>query len=325
MRKIYIMLLGLLIFNIIISAAFLKMQPKIENWFVEQQRRIDAVKQISDCNLKIAVKELKQDIQDESATRVSYNWDLKRDIAELKRNIIELQIFKPRLVQNNFINSIQNTIDSVVHIRNITRGWQGSGVAWSKDIIITARHVIEGGANFEITLNNGIRIKAVKAISSEKYDVGFIKLDKFDPNYIKLKPAKFGSVKETVLGQSLYVIGSPYGKLNFNSITLGIVSGLSRNFDSLNYYDYYNTDYGWSVAFTTDSAGHPGNSGCPVFTMDGKVRGILVGGFSPVLIIVMPVDLFMNKLATIEMMFSQNEFYLEKEIHSSDYNYHSGM
>jgi len=210
--------------------------------------------------------------------------------------------------QDNLPNKIQSTIESVVHIRNVSRSWEGSGIIWSKDIIVTARHVVDGGTNFIITFNDGEKIIAKEAISSVKYDIGFIKLDESDPNYskVKLQPAEFGSVKETVLGQSVYVVGSAYGKLNFNSVTLGIVSGKDRNLDFTDYYTGKN--YGWSIAFTTDSAGHPGNSGCPVFSMDGKVRGILVGGFSPVLIVCMPADLFMNKLEVIEMMFEQQRF-----------------
>lgn len=213
--------------------------------------------------------------------------------------------------QNIFVDSIQKTIGSVVQIKNLSQGWQGSGVAWTEDIIVTARHVVEGGTDFEIILNDGIEIRVVKAISSKKYDIGFIKLDEKI-----LKPAKFGTVKETVLGQQIYVIGSPWGEVNFNSVTLGIVSGLNRNQDAID--PWTGKPYGWEIAFTTDSAGHPGNSGCPVFTMDGVVRGILVGGYSPVLIICMPVDLFINDLEAIQMMFEQQKFYLEKTYY--DYN-----
>jgi len=70
-------------------------------------------------------------------------------------------------------------------------------------------------------------------------------------------------------------------------------------------------NYGWKVAFTVDSAGHPGNSGCPVFTTDGVIRGVLVGSFSPVLISVMPCDLFLGDLDTIRLMFKMDCFQQE--------------
>lgn len=240
------------------------------------------------------------------------NWtdyNTKHYAAQLEQKIREL----PKVIGVSLEDRIQKTISSVVHIANLSQNRQGSGVAWSEDIIVTARHVIDGGVDFEITLNNGDKIKATRAISNKKYDIGFIKL-----NEKVLKPAKFGSVAETRLGQSLYVIGSPYGKVNFNSVTLGIVSGLNRDQDAID--RWTGKPFGWDVAFTSDSAGHPGNSGCGVFTMDGVVRGILVGLYSPVLIVCMPVDLFINDLAVIEMIFEQQKFYLEKEI-----TYDNGM
>jgi len=204
----------------------------------------------------------------------------------------------------NFADTIDKTIGSVVHIFNNTGGWQGSGVAIRPDLIVTARHVVEDGVDFTITDNNGVEFRATRAISSKKYDVGLIKLDK-----PVLTPAEFGSIENCRLGQQVYVVGSPYGKINFNAMSLGIVSGVNRNYDPLNSWE---GDYGWSVAFTTDSAGHPGNSGCPVFTMDGRVRGILVGGFSPSLIIVMPVDLFLSEVDEIDRMFLMDKW--EREV-----------
>ena len=282
----------------------LQLFEKIKNELkVESEARVSYNQELQRQNLQ-----LEQKIQNERRIRRSLNLDLQKNILNLKQEISKLK--------TNLPERIQETIGSVVHIANITRGWQGSGVAWSEDIIVTARHVVEGGTDFVITLNDGTQIKATEAISSKKYDIGFIKLEEKI-----LNPAKFGSVKDTVRGQQIYVIGSPYGKLNFNNVSLGIVSGLDRNQDSVD--PYTGENYGWSVAFTTDSAGHPGNSGCPVFTIDGKVRGILVGGYSPVLIICMPVDLFMDKLSVIEMMFEQRKFYDEKSLYDYNQNYNS--
>jgi len=201
---------------------------------------------------------------------------------------------------------IEQVSDSVVHIVNETQGWQGSGVVVSPDVIMTARHVVEGGEEFTVTLSDDSKLTAVQAISSKKYDLGFIKL-----NEPVLKPARLGSVKECRLGQQVFVIGSPYGKLNFNTVTLGIVSGLNRNFDEW-VVKYGYPKYGWSVTFTTDAAGHPGNSGCPIFTMDGRVRGILVGGFSPVLVYCVPVDLVVRDLPLISAMFAMDMYYSEE-------------
>lgn len=205
-------------------------------------------------------------------------------------------------VTTQFPNRIQEVLPSVVHV--MCDQWQGSGVAITEDIVVTARHVVDG-LNYTITLNDGAVVKGIQAISHKDYDVGFIKVDK-----TILKPAKFGSIKDCVLGQSVFIVGSPYGKLNFNSVTLGIISGLNRDWDSLS---YSGDPYGWKVAFTSDSGVHPGNSGGPVFSMDGIVRGLLVGGLSPVLNCSMPCDLFLNDIEVIELMFAFNKYKQEEE------------
>lgn len=199
---------------------------------------------------------------------------------------------------------VEQVIGSVVHIANKTRGWQGSGVIIAPNIILTARHVVKGGNDFTITLTDKTQIKAVRAISSKKYDLGFIKIEK-----PVLKLARLGSVKNCRAGEQVFAIGSPFGKLNFNSVTLGIISGLNRNCD---FDDWYGNDYGWHVVFQTDAAGHPGNSGCPVFNMDGEVIGILVGGFSPVLVYCVPVDLVIRDLPLISALFAMDNYYLEE-------------
>lgn len=200
-----------------------------------------------------------------------------------------------------FPNRIQEVLPSAVHI--MCDRWQASGVAISEDIVVTARHVVDG-INYTITMNDGTVVKGIQAIIHKDYDIGFIKVDKSI-----LKPAKFGSIKDCVLGQPVFIVGSPFGKINFNSVTLGIISGLDRDWDGLS---YSGKPYGWKVAFTSDSGAHPGNSGGPVFTMDGVVRGLLVGGYSPVLNCSVPSDLFLNDVEIIKLIFAFNKYNVEE-------------
>ena len=225
-------------------------------------------------------------------------------VLQLKQRYLD---YKPAPIiqkQISLPDRIEQVSNSVVHIVNETQGWQGSGIAISPDIIMTARHVIEGGDDFTITLPDANEYKATRAISSKKYDLGFIKLD--EP---VLKPARLGSIKNCRLGEQVFVVGSPFGKLNFNSVTLGIISGLNRDCD---FTDWLGNDYGWHVTFSTDAAGHPGNSGCPIFDMNGRAIGILVGGFSPVLVYCVPVDLVIRDLPLIDAMFAMDNYYLEE-------------
>ena len=206
-------------------------------------------------------------------------------------------------VVNAPLSQYEESIKSVVHVE--CPEWQGSGFVVDKHIIATARHVIEDVEDFTITSYDGKKYKATKAISDKKHDIGFIWIEEELPNVVEL-----GSIKGCELGQDIYAIGSPYGKINFNSLTKGIISGLDRNLD---FTDWNGNKYGWEVSFTTDAAGHPGNSGCPIFTLDGKVRGILVGGFSPVLVICMPVDLFIEDLEEIKLMFLMDKYQFEEK------------
>ena len=212
------------------------------------------------------------------------------------------------------VDTIQQVKPGVVHI--MCPQWQGSGFVVGPNLIITARHCVEGVEDFTITTDEGHKLHATRARSHGNYDTAFIYVDdltcvaekaleiecKKIRHKVKLNVLELGSIKDCQLGQQIFVVGSPYGKINFNSVSLGIISGVGRSWEELG------GDYGWSVAFTVDSAGHPGNSGGPVFSMDGKVRGILVGGFSPVLISVMPCDLFIEDIELIVDMFRQDKY-----------------
>ena len=208
-----------------------------------------------------------------------------------------------------FTDLVQESIKGVVHLQ--APMWQGSGFVIGPRLIGTAKHCVTDTEDFLITTHDGHQLRATRAISDKEHDVAFIFIDDLTciaeergtlAHEVILTPVPLGSIKDCVLGQSIYMIGSPFGKINFNSLTTGIISGVNRD------WSFVGDSYGWKVAFTVDSAGHPGNSGCPVFTTDGVVRGILVGGFSPVLISVMPCDLFLDNLNAIRMMFITDRY-----------------
>ena len=215
-----------------------------------------------------------------------------------------------------FTDVVAQSVKSVVHV--MCPQWQGSGFIIDKHIICTARHVVKDVDDFEITFNCGNKVHATRAISDKEHDVGFIWVEEELPDFMI---AKIGSIKDCKLGQDVFIIGSPYGDTNFNSVTKGIISGLDRNWDMIN--RWTGERYGWEITFTSDAAAHPGNSGGPILTLDGVVRGILVGGYSPVLNCLMPCDLFIPDVEQIKLMFimdkyqkedkSENEYYTHKK------------
>ena len=248
------------------------------------------------------------------------------ECAKKRNEKVEILPVVPKSKPVTLVDVIQRVKPGVVHI--MCPQWQGSGFVVGPNLIMTARHVVEGVENFEITTSEGHKLHATRAISSKDHDIALIYIDdltcvlekeqeiecKKVKHKIKLIILELGSIKDCQLGQEIITIGSPFGKINFNSVTLGIISGLDRDYDELNDSYYGEQDYGWSVAFQTDSPGHPGNSGGALFTTDGKVVGILVGGFSPSLIIAMPVDLFKEDITQIERMFIQDKYYFEEEL-----------
>ncbi len=211
-------------------------------------------------------------------------------------------------------DAVEATLDSCVHVVNVTQGWQGSAVAITPDILVTARHVNEGGREFLITTVDGNEYTATQAISSKKYDIGFIKLD--EP---VLTPVATGSLDALRLGESVYVIGGSLGKMNWPNITAGIVSCLNRDVEAYR----VPKDFGWSVLWQVDAATYPGNSGGPIFSLDGVVRGILVGGIigEECLSYCVPLSTAMPDITVVRMLFIADEYQVEEIPVYDDDNY----
>ena len=225
--------------------------------------------------------------------------------------VFGLAISKKEVLQSETVlveDVIPSVINNVVHIKNNTGQWQGSGVLIREDLVLTARHVAETGEDFTIMTNDGKEYKAVVAITSKKYDLGFIKLK----DRVKYTTV-ISEIEKCKLGQQVFAIGSPFGDINFNSVTVGVISGLHRELEKHG----LDKQYGWSVAFQTDAAGNPGNSGCPVYNLQGEVIGVLVGGFNSTVVYCIPAELVANDCQVIQLMFLMDEY--QKEAAPKDY------
>lgn len=195
---------------------------------------------------------------------------------------LQVPILSNKIIDWGIESVVEDTMPSAVHIQYRSgsvdewgreTAWQGSGVIISKDgLILTARHVCEKPGIFTVTLVDGRIFETTKACVSKNHDVGYLKVDVIDPN---LPAAKFGDSDDIKLGGRLLAIGSPWGKEHFNSVTMGILSAC--NLDKSEGIP----SWGWGVLFQTDLAANPGNSGGPVFNIEGEVVGIVVGLFGP--------------------------------------------
>jgi len=217
---------------------------------------------------------------------------------------------------------VEDVIGGVVHID--CPQWEGSGFVIGPHLIMTARHVVEGCEDFTITTNEGHVLKATRAISHKNYDSGLIYIDDLTcvveaaediscrkgGHEVELQVLEFGSTKNCKLGQNVFAIGSSLGKQHFPNLTFGIISNLNLKLEDFG----CPKKYGWSVIWMTDAATYGGNSGCPVFTMEGKVVGVLVGGCGDYESIsyCIPVDVFANDIDLIELMFIQDKYQIEE-------------
>lgn len=136
----------------------------------------------------------------------------------------------------------------------------GSGFIISEDgYIVTNHHVIEGAREISVSTYDGREYSAVLIGSEEANDVAVIKIDG------SFTPVKTGKSSSLQVGDEIMVIGNALGELAY-TFTDGIVSYLSRA---------VTTDSGATInMFQTNAAINEGNSGGPVYNMDGEVVGI---------------------------------------------------
>jgi serine protease Do len=142
----------------------------------------------------------------------------------------------------------------------------GSGfVVDPSGIIITNNHVIADANEVTVIFTDGQKLKAQIVGKDAKVDVAVLRVKPDKP----LKAAKFGDSDKMRVGDWVVAVGNPFGL--GGTVTAGIISALKRNIDSGPYDNY----------FQTDAAINKGNSGGPLFNMDGEVIGINTAILSP--------------------------------------------
>jgi serine protease Do len=160
---------------------------------------------------------------------------------------------------------------------------QGSGFIIKPDgYILTNAHVVGNGGDVTVRLTDKREFKAKVIGSDPRSDVALIKIDAKD-----LPVVQIGDPNKAKVGEWVAAIGSPFGFEN--SISAGIVSAKGRALPDESYVSFIQTDV----------AVNPGNSGGPLFDLNGEVIGInsmiysRTGGYMGVSFAI-PIDVAMD-------------------------------
>tara|TARA_Y100000590_G_scaffold115783_1_gene132098 strand:- start:3852 stop:5273 length:1422 start_codon:yes stop_codon:yes gene_type:complete len=142
----------------------------------------------------------------------------------------------------------------------------GSGFIIDKQgIVVTNNHVIQGAEDIIVSVNGSTEYKA-KVIGTDPYmDLAVLKIES-DEKFI---PVEFGDSDKARVGDWVVAIGNPFGF--GGTVTAGIISSRNRDIGLTRYDDF----------IQTDASINQGNSGGPLFNLQGKVIGINTAIIAP--------------------------------------------
>jgi serine protease Do len=142
----------------------------------------------------------------------------------------------------------------------------GSGfIIDASGLVVTNNHVIADADEINVILNDGTKLKATLVGKDNKSDLALLRVHADKP----IKAVKFGDSEKLRLGEWVIAIGNPFSL--GGSVTAGIVSARNRDINSGPYDNY----------IQTDAAINRGNSGGPLFNLNGEVVGVNTAIISP--------------------------------------------
>jgi S1-C subfamily serine protease len=162
---------------------------------------------------------------------------------------------------------------TVISVFNGSSGLaEGSGfVISAKGEIVTNAHVVTQGAapplspadQVYVEFGDGNQVPADIRGTDPNSDIALLRVD---PAGLRLRPLRVGTADGLVVGSPVAAIGSPFGEPQ--SLSVGVISGLKRQIDSLT------PGFSISGAIQTDAAINHGNSGGPLVDAAGDVLGV---------------------------------------------------
>jgi len=166
----------------------------------------------------------------------------------------------------NSVVGIQTEATTNVFGQEAVSASAGSGFILSADgYVITNAHVVSGADTIKVDLYNGETYDAQLVGSDSSFDIAVLKIEAEG-----LTPVSVGNSDTLKVGEEVAAIGNPLGELTF-TMTSGILSALDREI---------NTDGNPQNMLQTNAAINSGNSGGPLFDMDGNVIGVTTAKYS---------------------------------------------
>jgi serine protease Do len=142
----------------------------------------------------------------------------------------------------------------------------GSGfVVDPSGVVLTNNHVIANANEIDVIFTDGRKLRAEVVGRDAKVDIAVLKVKSDKP----LKAVKLADSDKLKVGDWVMAVGNPFGL--GGTVTAGIVSARNRNIDSGPYDNF----------IQTDASINKGNSGGPLFNMDGEVVGVNTAIYSP--------------------------------------------
>ena len=144
----------------------------------------------------------------------------------------------------------------------------GSGfvIDGKEGLVVTNNHVIDGADEIIVNFHDGSKLKVEKVLGRDtKTDLALLKVTPKEP----LVSVGFGSSADLRVGDWVMAIGNPFGL--GGSVTVGVISAKQRDINAGPYDDF----------LQTDASINKGNSGGPLFNMEGEVVGVNTAIFSP--------------------------------------------
>jgi serine protease Do len=184
-----------------------------------------------------------------------------QSIAKVLPSVVNLSTVKTVEFGNNG-NSNENPALEEIQLGQDKAYSLGSGsIIDASGLIVTSAHVVHRAVKINVTLHDGRNIVAELLAVDDLNDIAMLKINVAE----KLHPIPMATPGDLLLGETVIVVGNPYGL--GNTITQGVLSAIGRKVT-------HNNKLLFADLLQTDAAVYPGSSGGPLINITGAMIGL---------------------------------------------------